>query len=144
MSSFPSLIHTLLFAIIIAYASADFTGDWLLKKAVRNGVSVKVPQGDVSLSITKSKDSYNVYIKAANTIKGRMIVKGKNSKTKAVVDFEEISSTRMMPTPKFLDVERFLMKAIPKMKMVILKDSGNLIWKGANATAIFSPSKKKS
>jgi hypothetical protein len=141
MNSSSSMIHTLLFILIIAFASADFTGDWILKKATQNNDAVKFPKGVVTLSITSSGDDYNIFLKATNDIKGTMTVKGEVSETKAAVDFGDLRSTRMKPQPQFRDVERFLMDAVPKMKMAIKKDSGNLIWKGPDVLAIFTPSK---
>jgi hypothetical protein len=143
MSRSPSFIHTFLFAFIISYACADFTGEWVLTKAFRGDSSIKIPQGDVSLSVTSSEDSYNIYIQASNVIKGSMTVTKELTKTKAAVDFDFISSTRMIPAKKFKDVELFLMEAIPDMKMTIVKDSGKLIWKGSSVTAIFSPKKSE-
>jgi hypothetical protein len=114
-----------------------------LKKASRGGKSVKIPQGEVSLSVRGSKDSYDFDIQASNVIKGSMTVSKELTKTKVGVDFDSISSTRMIPAKKFKAVEEFLIKSIPEMKMAILKDSGKLIWKGRNVTAIFSPSKSE-
>jgi hypothetical protein len=110
-----------------------------MEKALRDGFPVGVPRGMVAILLVKDSENgdYNIHIHAANRINGRMIVKREVSNTTSVVRFKGVTSTRMMPSPMFAPIERFLTQSISKMTMVTLKISGNLSWKGPNTTVIF-------
>jgi hypothetical protein len=129
-------------AIILSLVNADFSGSWVLKKALRDGVPVMVPQGMIDLLIVKDSEEgryYNIHIRATNIINGRMIVKREVSNTTSVVRFQGITSTRMEPGRTFAPIERFLTQRVSEMTRVTEKISGRLIWEGPNVTAIFIP-----
>jgi META domain len=134
------MFQAFLIAIMLSIARADFSGDWLMKSATFDGTQIEVPSGEVSLSMSLAPDGYKVFFHAGNRMMGGMIVDDEISDTKAGVHFTPIPSTRMMPPPEFVAVERFITQAIPEMTTATLNDTGNLVLEGPNGGAEFYPS----
>jgi hypothetical protein len=134
------MFQSFFIALMLSIAHADFTGDWLMKSAMFGGVQVEVPSGEVSLTMSLAPNGYKVAFHAGNHMMGGMIVDDEISETRAGVHFTPIPSTRMMPPPKFVAVERFITQAIPEMKTAKLSGAGNLILEGPDAIAEFYPS----
>jgi hypothetical protein len=133
------MIRTLLLALIMTIASADFSGDWTMKSASLGESVVEVPPGAVTLTLILEANGYKAAFKAGNHMLGGMIVEDEISDVQASVHFTSFTSTRMMPPPQLRQAESFISKSMSLMTLVTINDDGDLEMEGPDVKALFSP-----
>jgi hypothetical protein len=137
------MIRSILLALMMAFARADYTGVWKMTVATTPLRAVELP-GASSTGVTmqlekKDDETYKVMFHGGNIMIGGMQIEEKLSDTAAKVTFSSFSSTRMMPPPAYQQAESFITSSIPQVTSIQVDSDGLLVLQGddANLSAMF-------
>lgn len=131
------MLRSILFALMMALVSADFSGEWKMTVATTPLRAVELPGEDTNgvTMVLKKHDAntYKVGFHAGNRLMGGLTIVEELSDTSAKVVFSSLSSTRMMPPPGYEQVEAFIQHSIPQIATMQIDSDGAMILEGNNA-----------